>query len=179
MHRIASVMLATAVAGASCLISAQAQAAETLYLGNLDFGDHRIVIPPVTLAPWTNAFNAKVEFSLANDSQLTGVLTGVGTGSATLYERWFNESTGKQELLSLKSVMVFNEQPFDLGMAPESLVRTSAHIYDISLTNVFNDAGLTAGAGFTLSVRPAVPEPATWALMGLGLAGVAFVRRRR
>lgn len=179
MQRIASMMLATAVAGVSCLISAQAQAAETVYLGNLDFGDHSTVIPPVTLAPSTNAFTSRIEFSLANDSHLTGVLTGAGIGSATLYERWFNELTGDMELHSLKSVMVLNDRSFDLGLASESLVQTSAHTYGISMTNFFSDAGLKNGASFTLSVQPAVPEPGTWALMGLGLVGVAAVSRRR
>jgi hypothetical protein len=41
------------------------------------------------------------------------------------------------------------------------------------------DAAKLTGAGFTLSVRPAVPEPSSLALMALGLAGVAAVARRR
>jgi hypothetical protein len=44
--------------------------------------------------------------------------------------------------------------------------------------NIAGDAGSTAGYGGNLAVA-AVPEPATWAMMLLGFAGVGFMAYRR
>ena len=45
--------------------------------------------------------------------------------------------------------------------------------------NIAGTAGSTAGYGGNLAVVAAVPEPATWAMMLLGFAGVGFMAYRR
>ena len=45
--------------------------------------------------------------------------------------------------------------------------------------NIAGIAGSTAGYGGNLAVVAAVPEPATWAMMLLGFAGVGFMAYRR
>ena len=49
--------------------------------------------------------------------------------------------------------------------------------FTVDIETTRNAAGFTSGAGFIRAF--AVPEPGTWALMALGLAGVGFVARRR
>jgi hypothetical protein len=61
-----------------------------------------------------------------------------------------------------------------------TLTHLDAGQYQLSSTFRYSltaPSGL-AGGGATLSIQ-AVPEPGSWALMGLGLMGVAWVQRRR
>ncbi|HEX5354998.1 MAG TPA: hypothetical protein VFW93_02180, partial [Aquabacterium sp.] len=95
MYRITTVMLAAAVASTTMMTSAQAAGATLPYLGNLGYGDQTIVIPP--LAPTTPAFVYDAQFNLLHDSALTGVLTGIRSGAATVTESWFNEALGQTE----------------------------------------------------------------------------------
>lgn len=177
MYRITSVMLAAVVASASFSTLAQAAGSALPYLGNLGYGDQSIAIPP--LAPSTNAFVYEAQFNLLNDSALTGRLTGIRSGAATLTESWFNEASGQTESRTWARTIAFDGQPFDLGALPGTagVVSISPSIYTISLSGVLSDT-TAAGATFKLSVAQAVPESGTWALMGLGLVGVAAVRRR-
>ncbi|HEX5355040.1 MAG TPA: PEP-CTERM sorting domain-containing protein [Aquabacterium sp.] len=179
MYRITTVMLAAAVASTTMMASAQAAGATPPYLGDLGYGDQSIVIQP--LAPSTNAFVYEARFNLLHDSALTGVLTGIRSGAATVTESWFNEALGQTESRTWARTIAFDGQPFDLGTLPGTagVVSISPSTYTISLSGVLSDNAAATGATFKLSVTQAVPEPGTWALMGLGLVGLTVARRRR
>ena len=58
-----------------------------------------------------------------------------------------------------------------MGSGNPSLVRAG----DLVITDAFRD-----NATFTTVLGPtSIPEPGTFGLMGLGLAGVGFMRRKR
>ncbi|MBI5924352.1 MAG: PEP-CTERM sorting domain-containing protein [Aquabacterium sp.] len=179
MKRITSVMLAAMVASASFSTSAQAADSTVPYWGSFDFGDQVVSIPALSAS--SGAFVFDTRFHLEHDSVLTGVLTGISSGAVTLTETWFSELRGQIESRTLARSIVFDGQPFDLGTQPGTagVISISPSMYRISLSGTLSDAARLTGAGFTLSVSPAVPEPTSLALMGLGLAGVAAVRRQR
>lgn len=57
-----------------------------------------------------------------------------------------------------------------------SLTGTQFVLKGVGGVTSFRLAGVTVTSA--VPTIPAIPEPGTWALMGLGLAGLAFVRRR-
>jgi len=70
---------------------------------------------------------------------------------------------------------------FDLGsLSSSGLIINEFGFNSLSGTQFVlkGDGGLTKFRLAGVSATAAIPEPGTWALMGLGLAGLAFVRRR-
>jgi hypothetical protein len=175
MIRSGKTWLATALA-ASCFMSTLAMAATTpTVLGSLSSGSYTVALPPD--AAKTTFFNQQITFALAQDSVLTASVTNASWAAGTLSIGFFNEATGLFELQPVVSNILLTDSPISLGALAATLPATSARSYVLDLTGAVTSASLPVGGQLTLSVQ-AVPEPGTWVLMGLGLAGVAAVTRR-
>lgn len=107
-----------------------------------------------------NIVAGTVNFSFTNYGGLLGL-------QATTYAN--GGSVGSMAFMPAMSTTKYGNFDFVIGFNDK--VPGSA-LGDVD----FDD--FVVGVKFT-SLTPAVPEPGTWALMGLGLAGVAVARRRR
>ena len=99
-----------------------------------------------------------------------------GDGVLTIKDRRVDGSTGVIELAHANGLLVhaftFRDDASGYGFA--NPVTEMAYYMNIGVDGVFTDFA----ASGVLAVAQ-VPEPATWLMFGLGLAGIAGLRRRR
>lgn len=86
---------------------------------------------------------------------------------------------------SINEAFSVNNTPYELEVSGGTfgvfLISGGFPTFNSSVNGYINigDAALTGATPFIPTVSPGVPEPSTWAMMLLGLAGLGFVARRR
>jgi hypothetical protein len=181
MNMHTKAMLATLMAGAfTAPVFAQSTGAYSdLWLGNLSPGTYTAGVADDMFSP--GYFSRTVTFGLYQDSEATATVSGMGGGTAVLTTRRFNETSGTYEYPVLAREVVTDGVAFKLGRLVDTanVVGISTSSYYLTLTSIMS-SNLNTKYGVLLNLQiAAVPEPGTWALMGLGLVGVAVVARRR
>lgn len=158
-------------------------------------GDHAATLTFLTLADTMITVPSKINygfFTVTCDSctpvsvsvfdpfTFDTVITDAGSGATGTF---VGTSAGGQ-ILSNSSTLSIGWEPGQIG--PSTLHATlgdfgfTPYTYEVTTDIVAPNSGLTPGVttvhGF---VDSAVPEPATMALIGLGLLGLGFIHRRR
>jgi hypothetical protein len=125
-------------------------------------------------------------------ASLTGNFTGVATGAAgtaggaiTTVDNFYlwnfasitgpTTVTGAGTYNNTISGLTITSEGFKYFVSALRLVNTGVS----TLTTVTDYGSITSTINVTANSTPAVPEPSTYALMGLGLAGIAVAARRR
>ncbi len=180
MNTCSKAALATVMAGAfTASAFAQSTGASTdLWLGNLYPGSYTAGVADDMFSP--GYFNRTVSFGLYQDSEVTATVSRLGASTAVLSTRRFSEASGKYEYTVLAQETITEGVSFSLGKLVDtaSVVGISTANYYLTITSaMYSNPDAFFSPLLTLQVA-AVPEPGTWALMGLGLLGLGLARRR-
>lgn len=143
----------------------------TWWLSGRDYGSYGWDTTP--MANW--GWDGSVPLQTASGYPYS-VTNGLYSGTPNTPDFLF--STARADLVPVTGALTMEK--FSL-LIPQD---TAPGVYDLTVTNprIFdmdgNPADPVVGVGNTFHLTVAVPEPGTVALFGLGLIGLAFVRRR-
>lgn len=173
MIRTGKTWLAAALA-ASFFSSTSVMAAGTeTFAGILAAGEYTFAAPPYS----QSIFIKQVTFQLAQDSVLAVSVTGTKFAGVSVATSQLNLSTGQVQYQELQPDVTL-EPALTYTLGTFTANQYSGFNYFLEFRGTLASAALPAGGTIKLSVQP-VPEPGTWGLMALGLAGVAAASRRR
>jgi len=138
--------------------------------------------PPPYYALPSGTTQGTLSFTLAQDAAVS-VATRDSVEAIDHFGLFRLTANGEQQSIALPA-LVFNSSAFGwaryFGNGQLNLA-AGDYVLKIGLSGTGTTFGVGAWvAGVTLTaLSPTVPEPATWATLGLGLVGLAVVRRRR
>jgi PEP-CTERM motif len=173
-------MLATFIAGVFAAPAfAQSAPSPDWSIGSLAPGNYTISVEDGLFS--RGYFSRRLSFGLKQDSEVWVTVNYMGAGTATLATRRVKEWYDYYEYPVLAHEVVADGVSFKLGNLADTAhaVDAPTPYYYLTLTSFMSSEPKDFYYALVNLQVVAVPEPGTWALMGLGLAGVAVAARRR
>ena len=166
----------TYILAATLCCAGSASIAAPGFSSPLNSGPNTIIIN----TPTGTFFDEEITFSLTESSDVSGVI-GASIGNVSLfgvYIQRFSES-GDTPRVSVTPSNSGGVGAFNLGQlwAPNSnYIGFESGLYTLSLSGLKPSSA--PALYLSLNVTP-VPEPSSWALLGMGLAGLVFLQRAK